>query len=123
MVAYGLKVDLKRMIKAFLWGLLAFVLANAISVLRSDDSDVPHGVNRFGFPILIQEQGEALNHFNQAAFWSDLGIAIVVSGVTAFFYVKRHPRYRHRHRHRFQRQPSDHSTDSGAHGIHVLPSH
>jgi hypothetical protein len=92
------------MIKAFLFGLLAFGLANAASVLRSDDGDDAGGMNRFGFPFLIQEQGVDVVYFSRAALWGDIGIAIAVSAAAAVIYTRK--RHGHGHRHHSPGQAS-----------------
>jgi len=93
---------LKRSIKAFLCGLLAFGLANAASVLLSDDGDQSDGVNRFGFPFFIQEQGETSTYFSPLALFGDAAIAVMVSASGALIYTRKRPS--HRHRHRFHRR-------------------
>jgi hypothetical protein len=84
--------------KAFLCGLLAFGLANAASVLLSDDPDLPDGMSRFGFPFFIEEQGETVNYFSPLALFGDVAIAVIGSASGALIFARKRPGIRHRHR-------------------------
>lgn len=101
---------MKRFTIVFSVGLLAFALANFLSLfVRSDDADAPDSTERYGFPFLISAQIPQASggvtyypkgpyqYFSDTALWADVSIALVASGLTAGICIM-FPRNEQRHR-------------------------
>ena len=69
----------------FLVALSVFAVANLLSVFaRSDDlftTDVPDALTRFGFPLLVYQDGGpvALCFFHPVALWGNIAIGVALS--------------------------------------------
>lgn len=86
---------MKRFVTVFSIGLLIFALANiAAAIIRSDDPDAPDSTDRYGFPFLISAEVPTFSggvryhddpnaYYSRGALWSDIAIAIIVSGLAA----------------------------------------
>jgi hypothetical protein len=89
-----LDFKMKRFAIAVSIGLLAFALANLVSLfLRSDDVDEPDSKDRWGFPLLVSEEfpgwsgGHSIPdqdaYFSRAALVADLSIFTLGSAAVA----------------------------------------
>jgi len=83
---------MKRFILRFLVALSVFAAVNVVSFFaRSDDlftPDMPDAMTRFGFPLLVYQDGGpvALCFFSRAALCGNIALAVALSiGVAAYF--------------------------------------
>lgn len=72
--------------------MLAFALANAVSILRSDSGDEPDGKNRIGFPFIVWEEGgpaiSTPDYFSWAALWSNVAAAVAACALAELFAIR-----------------------------------
>jgi hypothetical protein len=70
---------MKRFALGFFAVLLIFGIANALSYyVRTDMPGAADAIRRVGFPFLVLEEGGFAYryHFNHAALWANIGLAI-----------------------------------------------
>ena len=79
---------MKRFVIVFLAGMAAFVAVDFIStVVRSDSVDDPGMVERVGFPLVYETGPDYPDRsFRPGALLTDIGFAVVVSGIAATFF-------------------------------------
>ena len=81
---------MKRFITAFAVSAALLVAANILSYfVRSDPADMNDGFRRFGFPLLVLEEGGfAGGHdFSRAALWINVAITVSASTLIAALFA------------------------------------
>ena len=83
----------KRFATIFVFGLLAFGLANGVSYfLRSDSARVMDGFRSFGFPFMVWREGgiAGISESRQLALLGNIAVAVLWSALAGYIWRVRH---------------------------------